>query len=315
MPQFLDRRRPAPMPARIAVLARPGKGALPARRWSGSAASVPTCARPRPRRSTPGRERTAAPSCASTIPATASPAGAFEDGTISRWLEDTLAVLGAFERGAGRSSSARRWAAGLRSSPRASSCAGDPARAPAGLVLIAPATDFTERLMWDQFPEDIRAHDRRRRAFISRPSLYSDEPYPITRALIEDGRRHLLFGAPIATGCPVHILQGMQDPDVPWAPRARARRAPAGRQRLADADQGRRPPPVAARGHRAADRGGRGAWCRSARAGARSRSCFNGRSPSCRSCAQALATAASRESVRRIGAPLADRSAKSSSPG
>jgi pimeloyl-ACP methyl ester carboxylesterase len=50
-----------------------------------------------------------------------------------------------------------------------------------------------------------------------RPSAYSDDPYPITRTLIEDGRRHLLFGQPIRTGCPVHILQGMQDPDVPWS--------------------------------------------------------------------------------------------------
>ena len=50
-----------------------------------------------------------------------------------------------------------------------------------------------------------------------RPSAYSPEPYPITRGLIEDGRRHLLLdGPPITTGCPVHILQGMEDPDVPW---------------------------------------------------------------------------------------------------
>ena len=49
-----------------------------------------------------------------------------------------------------------------------------------------------------------------------RPSAYSPEPYPITRALIEDGRNHLLMGAPIRAHCPVHILQGMQDPDVPY---------------------------------------------------------------------------------------------------
>jgi pimeloyl-ACP methyl ester carboxylesterase len=50
-----------------------------------------------------------------------------------------------------------------------------------------------------------------------RPSAYSEEPYPITKALIEDGRSHLLLGQPILTGCPVHILQGMEDPDVPWS--------------------------------------------------------------------------------------------------
>jgi pimeloyl-ACP methyl ester carboxylesterase len=88
-------------------------------------------------------------------------------------------------------------------------------RAPAGLVLIAPAVDFTERLMWDQFPADVRRTIESDGVFL-RPSLYSDEPYPITRALIEDGRRHLLLGSTIRTGCPVHILQGMQDPDVPW---------------------------------------------------------------------------------------------------
>ena len=89
-------------------------------------------------------------------------------------------------------------------------------RAPAGMVLIAPATDFTERLMWAEFPEEIRRRIIEDGVYL-RPSLYSDEPYPITRALIEDGRNHLLLGGkPIATGCPVHILQGMQDPDVPW---------------------------------------------------------------------------------------------------
>ena len=50
-----------------------------------------------------------------------------------------------------------------------------------------------------------------------RHSEYSPDPYPITRALIEDGRRHLiLHGPPLVLGCPVHILQGMEDPDVPW---------------------------------------------------------------------------------------------------
>ena len=48
-----------------------------------------------------------------------------------------------------------------------------------------------------------------------RPSDYG-EPYPITRALIEDGRNHLLLGGAIEVGCPVRILQGAQDPDVPW---------------------------------------------------------------------------------------------------
>ncbi len=140
--------------------------------------------------------------------------GPFEASTVSRWLEDTLAVLDRFV--AGRpvlvGSSMGGWLALLatRALLQAKS-----ERSPAGLVLIAPAVDFTERLMWDSFPESIREAIRDKGVY-HRPSLYSCEPYPITRALIEDGRKHLLFGAPIATGCPVHILQGMQDSDVPW---------------------------------------------------------------------------------------------------
>jgi pimeloyl-ACP methyl ester carboxylesterase len=83
-------------------------------------------------------------------------------------------------------------------------------------VLIAPAVDFTERLMWAEFPPEVKRQIEEAGVWF-RPSAYSPEPYPITRALIEDGRRHLLLDAgPLATGCPVHILQGMQDPDVPW---------------------------------------------------------------------------------------------------
>jgi pimeloyl-ACP methyl ester carboxylesterase len=138
----------------------------------------------------------------------------FEECTVSTWLEDTLAVLDSFVREPPIlvGSSMGGWIALLatRELMRRS-----PERAPAGLVLIAPAVDFTERLMWDEFPDDIRRTIETEGVFL-RPSLYSDEPYPITRGLIEDGRRHLLFGATIRTGCPVHILQGMQDPHVPW---------------------------------------------------------------------------------------------------
>ena len=140
--------------------------------------------------------------------------GSFEDGTISRWLEDALAAL---ERlGPGRpvfvGSSMGGWIALLAARRLA---AGRPERAPASLVLIAPAVDFTEALMWEHFTDDIREAVMREGRFM-RPSLYSDEPYGITRELIEDGRRHLMLDAAIETGCPVHILQGMRDPDVPW---------------------------------------------------------------------------------------------------
>ncbi|MDB5592297.1 alpha/beta hydrolase, partial [Enterovirga sp.] len=140
--------------------------------------------------------------------------GAFRDGTISRWLEEGLEVLQRF--GAGRpvlvGSSMGGWLALLAARALQQRA---PERAPAALVLIAPAPDFTERLMWDAFPSAVREQILRDGCW-QRPSLYSDEPTPITRELIEDGRRHLLLDGPIETGCPVHILQGTDDPDVPW---------------------------------------------------------------------------------------------------
>jgi pimeloyl-ACP methyl ester carboxylesterase len=140
--------------------------------------------------------------------------GAFEEGTISRWLEDTVAVVEAFDAGPFVlvGSSMGGWLALLATRALRQR---EVARGPSGLVLIAPAVDFTERLMWEKFPPDVQASIGEDGVYLG-PSLYSPEPYPITRALIEDGRRHLLFGGTIATGCPVHILQGMQDPDVPW---------------------------------------------------------------------------------------------------
>jgi pimeloyl-ACP methyl ester carboxylesterase len=140
--------------------------------------------------------------------------GRFEDGTISRWLEEGLAVLSRFapygpvivgsSMGGWLALLAARALRGTR-----------PDRAASALVLIAPAADFTERLMWDAFSPEQRATILETGIYL-RPSLYSDDPYPITRMLIEDGRRHLLLEDTIETGCPVHILQGMQDPDVPW---------------------------------------------------------------------------------------------------
>lgn len=83
-----------------------------------------------------------------------------------------------------------------------------------GLVLIAPAPDFTEELMWKDFPPEVREEIETKGQWL-RPSDYG-EPYPITRTLIEDGRKHLLLGGSIDVGCPVRILQGAQDADVPW---------------------------------------------------------------------------------------------------
>lgn len=140
--------------------------------------------------------------------------GRFEEGTISRWLEDALAVLERFApvRPILVGSSMGGWVSLLAARELARA---RPEGAAAGLVLIAPAVDFTERLMWERFPDEIRRRIEETGVH-HQPSAYSPDPTPITRALIEDGRRHLLLGRPILAGCPIHILQGMKDPDVPW---------------------------------------------------------------------------------------------------
>jgi pimeloyl-ACP methyl ester carboxylesterase len=140
--------------------------------------------------------------------------GAFIDGTIGRWLEESVAVFEQFCVGPQVviGSSMGGWMALLlarqiakREGSRASL---------AGLVLIAPAPDFTEQLMWNGFSPEVRNEIETQGLWL-RPSQYG-APYPITRVLIEEGRNHLLLGSAIDVGCPVRILQGAQDPDVPW---------------------------------------------------------------------------------------------------
>jgi pimeloyl-ACP methyl ester carboxylesterase len=140
--------------------------------------------------------------------------GAFVDGTIGRWLEESIAVFEQFCVGPQIviGSSMGGWMALLLARELAQRA---PARASlAGLVLIAPAPDFTEQLMWNGFSPEIRKEIESKGMWL-RPSEYGD-PYPITRALIEEGRNHLLLGSAIEVGCPVRILQGAKDPDVPW---------------------------------------------------------------------------------------------------
>lgn len=139
--------------------------------------------------------------------------GAFEAGTIGLWLDDALAVLREATRGPQIlvGSSMGAWIALL--AIRALATAGEADRV-AGSVLIAPAIDFTERLMWDRFTPAIRAELAANGVWL-RPSPYGD-PTPVTSRLIEEGRRHLMLDTRIDAHGPVHILQGMQDEDVPW---------------------------------------------------------------------------------------------------
>jgi len=140
--------------------------------------------------------------------------GVFEQGTIGMWAKESLQMIRAITEGPQIlvGSSMGGWIALLVA--RALAEAGETARL-AGMVLIAPAVDFTEELMWAQFPDEIKQQIETEGQWM-RPTQYAPEPYPVTRALIEDGRNHLLLGAPVRSHCPVHILQGMEDPDVPW---------------------------------------------------------------------------------------------------
>ncbi|WP_404400299.1 alpha/beta hydrolase [Pelagibacterium halotolerans] len=139
--------------------------------------------------------------------------GQFLEGTISRWLEEALAV---FDTTDGEQivigSSMGGWLALLLN--RALRERGD--NRVRGIVLIAPAVDMTQDLMRSTFT-DAELLDLWEKGRVEQPSDYSDEPYVLTRELIEDGEKHLMFGQPIRTHCPVAILQGGKDTDVPPA--------------------------------------------------------------------------------------------------
>lgn len=140
-------------------------------------------------------------------------AGEFTDGTISSWLEDALAV---FASTVGPQivigSSMGGWLALLLNKALRAATGENRVQA---MVLIAPAVDMTEDLMRARFtPEEV--HTLHMHGRIEQPSDYSDEPYVLTEDLIADGAKHLLFGkGSIVAGCPVVILQGGKDPDVP----------------------------------------------------------------------------------------------------
>jgi len=135
--------------------------------------------------------------------------GDFREGSIGRWAGDALAVIDRLTQGplilVG--SSMGGWIALLAALARP-----DRVR---GLIGIASAPDFTEDLIWNRLSAE---QGRRFQASgeLSAPSAYESELIPITYRLVEEGRRHLLLRRPLALTCPVRLLHGMQDPDVPY---------------------------------------------------------------------------------------------------
>lgn len=142
--------------------------------------------------------------------------GDFKDGTIGRWLEEADAVFRRIAAGqqiiVGSSMGGHIAILLLRKLMRE---APEDAARIKGLVLIAPAWDMTEELMWNKFSGEVQ-REIKKQGYHLRPSAYA-APYTITRALIEDGRKHLLARKPFDPGRPVVILQGLQDADVPAA--------------------------------------------------------------------------------------------------
>lgn len=135
--------------------------------------------------------------------------GAFTDGTMSHWRGDIPHILDHLCEGPQIliGSSFGGWLSLMAALDRPEKVA--------ALVLIAPAVDMTERLMWARFSD--KARDKlMREGLVYDPSEYDPEGYPITKALIEDGRAHLMLDAPIEINMPVRILHGQKDDAVPW---------------------------------------------------------------------------------------------------
>ena len=140
--------------------------------------------------------------------------GRLEDGTISRWLEEAEAVFDAFtvEPQVLVGSSMGGWLSLLLAKKLGERGDGDRLH---GMVLLAPAVDMTKDLMWDRL-SPAKRRKLKKQGYLTETSAYSPEPDIISSALIEDGEKHLFGEHPIETGCPVHVIQGMQDEDVPW---------------------------------------------------------------------------------------------------
>lgn len=134
--------------------------------------------------------------------------GAFEDGTIGTWFQDAADVFDTLTEGPQIvvGSSMGGWIAMLIARARKSRMA--------GLIGLAPAPDFTEDVYTHEFGEEER-HHLAQKGVVYVPSAYGD-PYPLTAALFEDGRNHLLLTERIDMPFPVRLIHGKHDPDVPW---------------------------------------------------------------------------------------------------
>ena len=134
--------------------------------------------------------------------------GDFLDGTIGDWAADALAAVDELTTGEVIlvGSSMGGWIALLTALAR-------PERI-AGLVGLAAAPDFTQRLMWDSMTPAEQA-TLTKDGVLYVPSQYGD-PTPVTMRLIQDGARHHVLTGHIPLRCPVRLLHGQADPDVPW---------------------------------------------------------------------------------------------------
>ncbi|MED5579505.1 MAG: alpha/beta hydrolase [Nitrospinota bacterium] len=138
-----------------------------------------------------------------------SSSGNFNDGTIGSWTDDAIAVLDEVSTGPQVlvGSSMGGWISIL--------CALARPKKICGIVGVASAPDFTEELIWNQFSEEQRK-EIQVEGSLNLNTEYSEDPHVITRDLIEEGRNHLVLGSDIPLRCPLRLIHGIQDFDVPW---------------------------------------------------------------------------------------------------
>jgi len=141
--------------------------------------------------------------------------GDYMQACISTWLEDAIAVFQKHTSGPQIliGSSMGGWLAMLLNQHLRQAGKAEQIKA---MLLIAPAVDMTKELVPQRFSDEQLA-EMKRDGYLEVPSAYSDQPYIYTQKLLDDGEQHLMLGEPIETGCPVHIIQGQEDPDVPPA--------------------------------------------------------------------------------------------------